>query len=101
MDIGLTHAERAREDGHAMPGGTYILDTEIPRWAFYDIEAHVDWTMRGDRLVIEGIAIWDQIEAEFRILSEADPFDGPLYGYLRDEALRNEADILDAYRRAA
>ncbi|MDA0337721.1 MAG: hypothetical protein O2782_21355 [bacterium] len=92
MDTGLTHAEIAREDGHATPSGTYVLHTEIPRWAFYDIEAHVDWTMRGDRLVIEGIAIWDQVEAEFRILGQVQ--DGALYGHLLVEALQNEADIV-------
>lgn len=94
MDTNLTHTEIAREDGHAMPSGTYILDAEIPRWAFYDIEAHVDWTMSGDRLVIDGIAIWDQVEAEFRVLASGDPFDGPLYRYLSTMALDKESDIL-------
>ena len=105
MDIGLTYAERAREDGHCPvttpPSGTYTLNTDVPRWGWYDIEAHVDWTMRGDRLVIEGIAIWDPLEAEYLVLSETDPFDAPLYGWLKDEALRAEDDILVRHRDAA
>lgn len=99
MDSNLSTYDHAVEQGLVAthPSGTYTLCTEICRWGWYDIEALVDWTLKGDRLVIEGIAIWDPVEAEYLPLLDTDPFDAPLYARLLDDAMQKREDILDDY----
>lgn len=96
----LTHRDRAIEDGHAEPpGGVYEFEMDLPEVGIRNYHVQVQWTMRGDRMVIEAVDAVDAIDGPVGL----DPHTGTsvekaLYPRVAAEALNRRDDIMESWR---